>query len=109
MLAAVARLGSLASAQAPLEDLTEVARASAADGLGCAIAVDDDLALGADRPLTAAETDFLSALSHVLGSARRAQHRDPLTGLPNRVLLEDRTTGALARLRRGAHLATDKE
>ena len=102
MMAAVAQLGTLAFARTPLPELTEVARTSAAEALDCPVRVDENLSLFAERELTDAETDFLTALGHVLGGAQLGLHRDPLTGLPNRVLFEDRTAGALARLRRGA-------
>jgi diguanylate cyclase (GGDEF)-like protein len=41
-------------------------------------------------------------LEAVLGLIERDRLHDPLTGLPNRALLLDRTTTALARLRRGS-------
>src|SRR3954471_23119080 len=41
-------------------------------------------------------------LSAVIELLERERMHDPLTGLPNRVLLLDRTATALARLRRGS-------
>src|SRR4051794_26029947 len=88
MMAAVARLGTLAFERTPLPELTDVARESAAAALGCEIRCDERNHLVADRPLTPEEAAFLTALDHVLAGAGHARHRDALTGLPNRVLLE---------------------